>query len=105
MNRVFKDLYRAQYHRWKKTHYDCHDKSGNLKRPGRQDFINMVSEAWRLTDEEYVVKSFIKAEIIDPDYPIQAGEELDTVVNNENSFVEISFFAESSFVDLNSDEM
>ncbi len=61
----------------------------------------MVSAAWEMVYPSCIEKSFIKAEIISNDYIPEQIVDLD----EENSFLEISFFNESSFVDMeNSDE-
>ena len=46
VNKPFKGFYMAEYHEWQKQHYTELTKSGYLKKPGRQEFINMVSVAW-----------------------------------------------------------
>jgi hypothetical protein len=96
VNRVMKALFRAEYHRWRKTHFDV-TKSNYLKKPTRQDFINMVSAAWKKVDMECIRKSFIKAEIVDKSADCMDFGQI--VCEDENSsFIEISFFEDSDFI-------
>ena len=57
VNRPFKVYYREESAKWRSTHFDT-TKSNYLKKPSRQDFINMVSTAWSRVSEECVRKAF-----------------------------------------------
>ncbi|OQV11470.1 hypothetical protein BV898_14199 [Hypsibius exemplaris] len=96
VNRVFKSFYKAEYHKWRLDN-NAQTKGGYLKKPGRQDFINMVSAAWEAVDFDTVRNSFVKAEIIDRNQISgEIGEEV--VGDDENQdFSEMSFFAEEEF--------
>jgi hypothetical protein len=103
VNRVFKAFYKAEYHAWRQRNNE-ETKSGYLKKPGRQDFVNMVSAAWGKVDLNCVRKSFEKSEIIEK--TSVSGSFGDEIVgeDEDRSFLEISSFQESSFIDMEDSE-
>lgn len=103
VNKAFKVSYKHEYHQWQASNTGI-TKNGYQKKPGRQDFINMISRAWEKVSVESIRKSFEKAEILSKNtVNINTfGEEIISR-DEENSFIEISFYNESSFIDMNSD--
>ncbi|OWA52613.1 hypothetical protein BV898_17061 [Hypsibius exemplaris] len=92
VNRVFKSFYKAEYHKWRLGN-NAQTKGGYLKKPDRQDFMNMVSAAWEEVDFDTVRNSFVKAGIIDKNQI--SGEIGEKVVGDDENqdFSKRFFFA------------
>ena len=91
VNKAFKDYFRTDYKRWRSENISFTHK-GNIKKPGKQEFIDMVSIAWAKISEEVVRKSFYAAEILrKPE--ITVGDTFD----EEENVMDVSFFSAASF--------
>jgi hypothetical protein len=64
VNRPFKAYYREEYEKWRLENSNV-TRKGYLKKPSRQDFINMVSVAWERVSCDAVRNAFRAAQIID----------------------------------------
>lgn len=96
-NRSFKSICRQEYHNWRKVH-NATTKDGNLKKPGRQDFINMVSVAWAKVDDDCIRKAFVGVHVIPESYAEQQCSA------HEESFYDLSLYNEHSFWELETDQ-
>ena len=94
VNKAFKDYFREQYKRWRTENIKFTHK-GNIKKPGKQEFINMVSVAWDKISEEVVRNSFYAAEILRKPQ-ISVGETFE----EDDNLLEVSFFSVTSFFGL-----
>ncbi|GAU89820.1 hypothetical protein RvY_02324 [Ramazzottius varieornatus] len=68
VNGPFKAIMRRNYHEWM-DHQTAVAKSGYLKKPSRQDFVDFVSAAWNEVSPLIIESSFVKAGVLpEPTY-------------------------------------
>ncbi|GAV07303.1 hypothetical protein RvY_17156 [Ramazzottius varieornatus] len=86
VNFPFKSYLKLSYHDWRDSHTEV-TKSGYLRKPNRQDFIDFVSGAWEKVKVTTVENSFVGAQIVpEPLYMIANPEEASEVDNLDDTF-------------------
>lgn len=93
VNKSMKVYFREEYQSWRKAHHDV-TKSGYLKKPSRQDFLNMIWVAWAKVPADVIRKSFFAAKVFDPEV------EQENLCNESDldGDLEISSFSDSLLV-------
>ncbi|XP_055340969.1 tigger transposable element-derived protein 6-like [Paramacrobiotus metropolitanus] len=64
VNKSLKSFFRSEYQARRASHNEV-TKSGYLKKPGRQDFLNMISRAWQNVTADVVRNSFYAAQVLE----------------------------------------
>ena len=103
-NFPFKCYLKQSYHEWRDSRTDKDiTKKGYLKKPSRQDFINLVSSAWNKISVCTVENSFVGVQIIpEPLYMLASDdnmEDVDDIENLDSSFEHSFSLVEDSFVE------
>ncbi|GAU89077.1 hypothetical protein RvY_01672 [Ramazzottius varieornatus] len=63
VNGIFKQFLKVEYRRWRRENISF-TAAGYIKKPGKNEFIQMASSAWKKVDVEVVKKFFYVAELL-----------------------------------------
>ncbi|GAV01522.1 hypothetical protein RvY_12221 [Ramazzottius varieornatus] len=86
----FKEAFKEEYRHWQRNKISFFN-SGNLRKPGKKEFVTFVSIAWDNIKPEAVENSFYAAQILRKDdsfVNVAAGE----TVEQDNNILDCSFF-------------
>ncbi|GAU89463.1 hypothetical protein RvY_02012 [Ramazzottius varieornatus] len=86
INAPFKANLKQAYHEWRKERTEVTAK-GYLRKPTRQDFVNLVSKAWEAIRPETIENAFVGAQILpEPTYMLSVE-----LVENHKQLLQFSF--------------